>query len=136
MYVCGSVCVRVCVLAYVRVNLCVCFCVCVLVRVCVHVCGGVMTCCCAAVPNCVSEFFGDLSLRACGGVRDPAQHYMNNNQELNRMTISANVDERTRMEIYHNAFAGAVDAGVYSIMWTRRAPRCVWGIVSWRVRVV
>ncbi len=33
------------------------------------------------------------------GVIANAKHYMNNNQELNRNTVSANVDERTRMEV-------------------------------------
>eukprot|EP01065_Artemidia_motanka_P040908 TRINITY_DN521_c0_g1_i1.p1 TRINITY_DN521_c0_g1~~TRINITY_DN521_c0_g1_i1.p1 ORF type:complete len:750 (+),score=309.69 TRINITY_DN521_c0_g1_i1:305-2251(+) len=50
------------------------------------------------------------------GVIANAKHYINNNQETNRGTISEVVDERTRMEIYHPPFQGAVDGGVLSIM--------------------
>jgi beta-glucosidase len=50
------------------------------------------------------------------GVMANAKHYINNNQEINRTTISANLDERTRMEIYAQPFWGAVDAGVLSVM--------------------
>ena len=39
-----------------------------------------------------------------------------NNQESNRMTISEDVDERTRHEIYYPPFAAAVRAGVGSFM--------------------
>ena len=45
-----------------------------------------------------------------------AKHYINNNQETNRNTMSADVDERTRHELYYRPFAGAVKAGVGSIM--------------------
>jgi len=45
-----------------------------------------------------------------------AKHFVNNNQEYNRMTVSANVDERTQWEIYYPAFQAAVDAGVGSVM--------------------
>ena len=37
-------------------------------------------------------------------------------QETYRTVVSAEVDERTRMEIYHPPFAAAVAAGVGSIM--------------------
>jgi beta-glucosidase len=50
------------------------------------------------------------------GVIANAKHYIHNNQETDRTSVSANVDERTRMEIYIRAFAGAVDGGVLSIM--------------------
>jgi beta-glucosidase len=45
-----------------------------------------------------------------------AKHYINNNQETNRGTISADLDERTRVEIYQPPFWGAVEAGVLSVM--------------------
>jgi len=45
-----------------------------------------------------------------------AKHYVMNNEETNRGSISAEVDERTRFEMYYPAFAGAVEADVGSIM--------------------
>lgn len=50
------------------------------------------------------------------GVIANAKHYVHNNQEDNRTTVSANVDERTRMEIYAPAFEGALEGGVLSVM--------------------
>lgn len=45
-----------------------------------------------------------------------AKHYVNNNQETDRGDINEIVDERTRHEIYLPPFAGAVEAGLGSIM--------------------
>lgn len=45
-----------------------------------------------------------------------AKHWINNNQEINRDRVSANVDERTRFEMYYPPFEGAIKAGVGSIM--------------------
>merc|ERR1719192_25185 len=45
-----------------------------------------------------------------------AKHYVNNNQETARNSISEVVDERTRHEIYLPPFEGAVKAGLGSIM--------------------
>jgi len=50
------------------------------------------------------------------GVMACAKHWVNNNQEHNRTTTSAEVDERTEWEIYYPGFQAAVDAGVLSIM--------------------
>jgi beta-glucosidase len=50
------------------------------------------------------------------GVIAVAKHFVDNNQEYNRTTTSANVDARTQWEIYYPAFQAAVDAGVGSIM--------------------
>ena len=50
------------------------------------------------------------------GVMANAKHYINNNQETNRTLVSANLDERTRMELYAQPFWGAVDGGVLSVM--------------------
>eukprot|EP00052_Salpingoeca_macrocollata_P017874 m.146254 g.146254 ORF g.146254 m.146254 type:complete len:696 (-) comp20527_c1_seq1:51-2138(-) len=50
------------------------------------------------------------------GVIANAKHYVNNNQETDRNSVSENVDERTENEIYYQPFAGAVDAGVGSVM--------------------
>ena len=45
-----------------------------------------------------------------------AKHWVNNNQETNRTTDTAVVDERARFEMYYPPFEGAVKAGVGSIM--------------------
>lgn len=50
------------------------------------------------------------------GVIANAKHFVNNNQETNRSSFTANVDERTQFEMYYPPFEGAVDAGVGSIM--------------------
>lgn len=50
------------------------------------------------------------------GVIACAKHYVDNNQEYHRTTVSENVDERTQHEIYMPAFKAAVDAGVGSFM--------------------
>lgn len=50
------------------------------------------------------------------GVIANAKHWVENNQETNRDTVSENVDERTRHELYYQPFYGAVEAGVGSFM--------------------
>eukprot|EP00040_Diaphanoeca_grandis_P032533 m.197263 g.197263 ORF g.197263 m.197263 type:complete len:787 (-) comp32656_c2_seq1:40-2400(-) len=50
------------------------------------------------------------------GVVANVKHYVNNNQETNRQTISENVDERTNFEIYYPPFEAAVKVGLGSIM--------------------
>lgn len=45
-----------------------------------------------------------------------AKHFVFNNQETNRLKVSAKVDERTRFEMYYPPFQGAIDAGVGSVM--------------------
>ena len=45
-----------------------------------------------------------------------AKHWVMNNQETNRQSVSENVDERTRFEMYYEPFRGAVEADVGSIM--------------------
>lgn len=45
-----------------------------------------------------------------------AKHWVNNNQESNRHFVSEIVDERARFELYYPPFAGAVAAGVGSVM--------------------
>lgn len=45
-----------------------------------------------------------------------AKHFVFNNQETNRFSVTAEVEERTRFEMYYPPFQGAVDAGVGSIM--------------------
>ena len=55
------------------------------------------------------------------GVITCVKHYIMNSQETFRTVVSAELDERTRMEIYHPPFQAAVDAGAMSIMC---APPC------------
>jgi len=50
------------------------------------------------------------------GVIACAKHYINNNQEQDRLEVNAIVDERTEMEIYLPPFEAAVRAGVGSVM--------------------
>lgn len=50
------------------------------------------------------------------GVIANAKHWVNNNQETNRTTQTAHVDERTQFEMYYPPFEGAVNAGVGSVM--------------------
>ena len=60
------------------------------------------------------------------GVIANAKHFAFNNQETNRVTVSAIVDERTRFEIYYPAFQAAVDAGVGSFMCSYNRINGVW----------
>eukprot|EP00755_Sulcionema_specki_P016436 Sspe_Gene.10360::Locus_3458_Transcript_1_1_Confidence_1.000_Length_2315::g.10360::m.10360/K05349/bglX; beta-glucosidase len=50
------------------------------------------------------------------GVVANAKHWVNNNQETDRTTVSEDVDERTQFEMYYPPFEGAVEAGVGSVM--------------------
>jgi len=51
------------------------------------------------------------------GVASCVKHYAANNQELERMTINVEMDERTLREIYLPAFQAAVqEAGVWTVM--------------------
>jgi len=50
------------------------------------------------------------------GVMACVKHLVDNNQEFNRTTTSANVDVRTQYEMYLAPFKAAIDAGVASIM--------------------
>jgi len=45
-----------------------------------------------------------------------AKHFVCNDQETQRMLVSADVDERTRQEVYYPAFRASVRAGVGAIM--------------------
>lgn len=59
-----------------------------------------------------AEVAGIQSMPVLGCVK----HYMGNNQEYNRNTVSANIPVRAAMELYHIPFQAAVDAGVGSAM--------------------
>lgn len=50
------------------------------------------------------------------GVQACAKHYIANEQEVNRNTMSSNVDDRTMHELYLWPFADSVHAGVASVM--------------------
>ncbi len=50
------------------------------------------------------------------GVIATMKHYINNNQEDNRGNVSANLDERTHMEIYATPFGAGVEAGTLAAM--------------------
>lgn len=50
------------------------------------------------------------------GAQATAKHYILNEQELNRTTMSATVDDRSMHELYLWPFADAVRAGVVSVM--------------------
>jgi len=50
------------------------------------------------------------------GIIANAKHWVNNEIEDHRVLVSANVDERTRFELYYPPFDAAVRAGVHSVM--------------------
>lgn len=50
------------------------------------------------------------------GVVANAKHFIDNNQETDRGSFTANVDQRTQFEMYYPPFQGAIDAGVGSVM--------------------
>eukprot|EP00055_Hartaetosiga_balthica_P011579 m.53075 g.53075 ORF g.53075 m.53075 type:complete len:739 (-) comp7652_c0_seq1:124-2340(-) len=60
------------------------------------------------------------------GVIANAKHYVNNNQETNRGSVSENVDERTRFEMYYPPFEGAIEADVGSFMCSYNKINNVW----------
>jgi len=60
------------------------------------------------------------------GVIANAKHWVNNNQETNRTSVSAVVDERTQFEMYYPPFEGAIAAGVGSFMCSYNKIRGVW----------
>ncbi|KAJ3998417.1 glycoside hydrolase family 3 protein [Lentinula boryana] len=51
-----------------------------------------------------------------GGVQACAKHFIDNEQETNRMTSSSDVDDRTQHEIYAQPFMRSVMAGVSAVM--------------------
>ncbi|WP_447006865.1 beta-glucosidase family protein [Saccharothrix isguenensis] len=51
-----------------------------------------------------------------GGVAATAKHYVANDSETERLTLDAEVDERTLHEVYLVPFEAAVDAGVWVVM--------------------
>jgi beta-glucosidase len=51
-----------------------------------------------------------------GGVAATAKHYVANESETDRLTLSVRVDEATLHEVYLAPFEAAVDAGVWAVM--------------------
>ncbi|NUT50539.1 MAG: glycosyl hydrolase [Saccharothrix sp.] len=51
-----------------------------------------------------------------GGVAATAKHYVANDSETERMTLDADLDERTLHEVYLVPFEAAVEAGVWVVM--------------------
>ena len=49
------------------------------------------------------------------GIIANAKHWVNNEIETDRKTVSANVDERTRFELYYPPFQSAIDAGISNL---------------------
>lgn len=45
-----------------------------------------------------------------------SKHYIANNQEQNRHNVSANLHERTLVEVYLQPYEGAIEAGAFSFM--------------------
>ena len=60
--------------------------------------------------------FGRVPNNAAPPLPRNAKHWVNNNQETNRHGVTEIVDDRTRFEMYYPPFAGAVEAGVGSVM--------------------
>ena len=50
------------------------------------------------------------------GLVATAKHYIDNDQETNRMSVSSVIDDRTQHEIYLPPFVASVDAGVGAVM--------------------
>jgi beta-glucosidase len=60
------------------------------------------------------------------GVIANAKHWVNNNQESDRGSVSEVVDERTQFQLYYPPFAGAIEAGVGSVMCSYNRIRKIW----------
>ncbi|KAI0127240.1 glycoside hydrolase family 3 protein [Xylariales sp. AK1849] len=60
------------------------------------------------------------------GVQATAKHYIGNEQELNRDTMSSNIDDRTMHELYLWPFYDAVKANVASVMCSYNKLNSTW----------
>ncbi|AEO58343.1 glycoside hydrolase family 3 protein [Thermothelomyces thermophilus ATCC 42464] len=67
------------------------------------------------------------------GVQATAKHYILNEQELNRETMSSNVDDRTLHELYLWPFADAVHSNVASVMCSYNKINGTWACENDRV---
>lgn len=68
------------------------------------------------------------------GVQAVAKHYIGNEQELNRETMSSNIDDRTIHELYLWPFADAVHSNVASIMCSYNKINGTWACESDRAQ--
>ncbi|KAG7288336.1 glycoside hydrolase 3 [Staphylotrichum longicolle] len=75
----------------------------------------------------MSETVGGIQ---SAGVQACAKHYIANEQELNRETMSSNVDDRTMHELYLWPFADAVHANVASVMCSYNKLNGTWACES------
>ena len=64
------------------------------------------------------------------GVQACAKHYIGNEQETNRETMSSNIDDRTMHELYLWPFADAVHANVASVMCSYNKLNSTWACES------
>ncbi len=64
------------------------------------------------------------------GVQACAKHYIGNEQELNRETMSSDIDDRTMHELYLWPFADAVHANVASVMCSYNKLNGTWACES------
>lgn len=60
------------------------------------------------------------------GIQATAKHYIGNEQELNRETMSSNIDDRTMHELYLWPFADAVHSNVASVMCSYNKLNSTW----------
>ena len=67
------------------------------------------------------------------GVQASAKHFIGNEQELNRETMSSNIDDRTLHELYLWPFADAVHANVASVMCSYNKLNSTWACESPRM---
>ncbi|KAI1851572.1 hypothetical protein JX265_012346 [Neoarthrinium moseri] len=67
-----------------------------------------------------------ISGMQASGVQATAKHYIGNEQELNRETMSSNIDDRTMHELYLWPFADAVQANVASVMCSYNKLNSTW----------
>ncbi|KAL9108088.1 MAG: hypothetical protein Q9227_007063 [Pyrenula ochraceoflavens] len=67
------------------------------------------------------------------GVQACAKHYIGNEQELNRETMSSNIDDRTLHELYLWPFADAVKANVASVMCSYNKLNSTWACENDRI---
>ena len=77
----------------------------------------VLLCPCACVFVCACGATGVVStMLRVQGVIAVVEHYLDSNQETGRMTVSANVAERTQYELYLRPYVGATQGGVLGAM--------------------
>ncbi|ORY59650.1 beta-glucosidase 1 [Pseudomassariella vexata] len=67
------------------------------------------------------------------GVQASAKHYIGNEQERERDTISSNIDDRTMHELYLWTFADAVQAGAASVMCSYNKLNSTWACENDRI---